>query len=528
MPAQKRSLSENLDDEEPHHQLTKQSRSEPEDEDDVEKEGEGEEGEEQDEEKEVDEEDEEEVGGGGGGEEDEEAEEEEEDEEEEEEEEEGDDDEAEVKQPHQQQMLHQQKEEDNEDEAEDSEGSPSSVSQEKPEFVFVRLTDIRKDVQCPICLGIIKKTRTVMECLHRFCRECIDKSMRMGNNECPACRTHCASRRSLRDDPNYDALIAALYPDIDKYEAEELAFHEEERTRNKQIQASIAQIFQRQSEALVKRRTGKDTAGPFMTRLQRSSRIAHSRRRNCRGIELQGSEDNEDENDNKDSSSADERCTEVRQKRRKRRAGIRSSLPSSSAANSDVGCAENDLDVSRENRGISPGLVWNSEMLAWGRAGTRSHTRYGNASSCSRSAQNARLSKLVDYLRSLEENNDESDVHLMLISLDKETPSLQHPHLCCRPSLSVKHLCEYIAHRTPLKADDIEIWALKGQDTLGGFKSNGILENADDLDPVPMLVDPRKDQLQLLQQHENLGRLKATYISSMNHLILAYRPKQTG
>uniref|UniRef100_A0A804PDC0 RING-type domain-containing protein n=1 Tax=Zea mays TaxID=4577 RepID=A0A804PDC0_MAIZE len=68
--------------------------------------------------------------------------------------------------------------------------------------------------------GIIRKTRTVMECLHRFCRDCIDKSMRLGNNECPACRTHCASRRSLRDDPNYDALIAALYPDIDKYEEE--------------------------------------------------------------------------------------------------------------------------------------------------------------------------------------------------------------------------------------------------------------------------------------------------------------------
>ncbi|KAH6794736.1 RING 1A [Perilla frutescens var. hirtella] len=73
-----------------------------------------------------------------------------------------------------------------------------------------------------------------MECLHRFYRECIDKSMRLGNNECPACRTHCASRRSLRDDPNYDALIVALYPDIDKYEEEELAFHEEERDHNKQ------------------------------------------------------------------------------------------------------------------------------------------------------------------------------------------------------------------------------------------------------------------------------------------------------
>jgi hypothetical protein len=28
--------------------------------------------------------------------------------------------------------------------------------------------------------GIIRKTRTVMECLHRFCRDCIDKSMRLG------------------------------------------------------------------------------------------------------------------------------------------------------------------------------------------------------------------------------------------------------------------------------------------------------------------------------------------------------------
>ena len=143
-----------------------------------------------------------------------------------------------------------------------------------------------------------------------------------------------------------------------------------------------------------------------MTRSLRNNRNAHSRRRNCR--ELQGSEDNEDENDNKDSSSADERGTEVRQKRRKRRAGTRSSQPSSSAANSDGGYIENDLEVSRENRGISPGLVWNPEMLAWGRAGTRSHTRYGNASGCnSKSAQSTRLSKLVEYLRSLEERNDE-------------------------------------------------------------------------------------------------------------------------
>jgi hypothetical protein len=44
------------------------------------------------------------------------------------------------------------------------------------------------------------------------------------NNECPACRTHCASRRSLRDDPKYDTLIAAMYPDIEKYEEEVPAY----------------------------------------------------------------------------------------------------------------------------------------------------------------------------------------------------------------------------------------------------------------------------------------------------------------
>ncbi|KAL4347955.1 hypothetical protein GQ457_17G023870 [Hibiscus cannabinus] len=407
--------------------------------------------------------------------------------------------------------------EDEQDE-DDSDGSQSSTSQEKPEFVFVELPEIRKDVQCPICLGIIKKTRTVMECLHRFCRECIDKSMRLGNNECPACRTHCASRRSLRDDPNYDALIAALYPDIDKYEEEELAFHEEERTRNKQIQASIAQIFQRQSEALVKRRSlGKESStGGFLTRSQRHHRSSHPRRRrNSRGAEHQGSEDNEDENDDnggKDSSSTDERGTEVRQRRRKRRTGIRTSLPSSSVVNSDGGYVENDTEVSRDSRGISPGLVWNPDMLAWGRGGARSHTRHGNSASGSSKSSRARLNRLVEYLRSLEENDDELDVHLKLISVDEHsTSSLQQPHLCCRPSLSVKQLCEYIALQTPLRAEEVEILMVKGP--------NRTADNCANLS---------EDALQVLEGQETLAGLKVKCSSGINHLILAYRQRQSS
>ncbi|KAE8736383.1 putative E3 ubiquitin-protein ligase RING1a [Hibiscus syriacus] len=388
---------------------------------------------------------------------------------------------------------------DGEDE-DDSDGSQSSTSQEKPEYVFVELPEIRKDVQCPICLGIIKKTRTVMECLHRFCRECIDKSMRLGNNECPACRTHCASRRSLRDDPNYDALIAALYPDIDKYEEQELAFHEEERTRNKQIQASIAQVLQRQSEALVKRRSHPRRSHP-------------RRRRNSLGAEHQGSEDNEDENDDnggKDSSSTDERCTEVRQRRRKRRTGIRMSLPSSSVVNSDGGYVENDTEVSRDCRGISPGLVWNPDLLAWGRGGIRSHTRHGNSGSGSSKSSRARLNRLVEYLRSLEENDDELDVHLKLISVDKNsTSSLHQPYLCCRPSLSVKQLCEYIALQTPLRAEEVEILMVKRP-----YRTDDNCANLSE------------DALQVLEGQETLGGLKVKWSSGMNQLILAYRRRQ--
>jgi len=38
------------------------------------------------------------------------------------------------------------------------------------------------------------------------------------NNECPACRTHCSSRRSLREDTDFDEVIDLLYPNIDEYE----------------------------------------------------------------------------------------------------------------------------------------------------------------------------------------------------------------------------------------------------------------------------------------------------------------------
>lgn len=81
--------------------------------------------------------------------------------------------------------------------------------------------EVRKlnvELTCPVCLGILRETMTVMECLHRFCSECINTCLRLGKKECPTCRVHCASRRHMRRDPNFDALISTIYPRLDEFE----------------------------------------------------------------------------------------------------------------------------------------------------------------------------------------------------------------------------------------------------------------------------------------------------------------------
>uniref|UniRef100_A0A7S2H2F0 RING-type E3 ubiquitin transferase n=1 Tax=Octactis speculum TaxID=3111310 RepID=A0A7S2H2F0_9STRA len=80
---------------------------------------------------------------------------------------------------------------------------------------------INMELTCPICLGILHSTMIVMECLHRFCSECIQKCLRVGRKECPSCRIHVPSRRSLRYDANFDSLIARIYPNLEEYEEHE-------------------------------------------------------------------------------------------------------------------------------------------------------------------------------------------------------------------------------------------------------------------------------------------------------------------
>lgn len=78
---------------------------------------------------------------------------------------------------------------------------------------------LQNELMCPICLDILKSTMTTKECLHRFCHDCIITALRAGNKECPTCRKKLVSKRSLRPDPNFDGIIAKIYPNRDEIDA---------------------------------------------------------------------------------------------------------------------------------------------------------------------------------------------------------------------------------------------------------------------------------------------------------------------
>ena len=111
------------------------------------------------------------------------------------------------------------------------------------------------DFTCPVCLRILRKTEIVVECLHRFCGECIQKCLRVAKHECPSCRIKVPSRRSLKRDAAFDALIATVYPDLDAYErgdeAETRQFNEKRRRQTGDRRAAAFARALRASAALL-------------------------------------------------------------------------------------------------------------------------------------------------------------------------------------------------------------------------------------------------------------------------------------
>lgn len=117
--------------------------------------------------------------------------------------------------------------------------TPQEAITDSNTLVSVNLQNLHAELMCPICLDILKSTMTTKECLHRFCEECISTALRQGNRECPTCRNKLISKRSLRRDPNFDALIAKIFPLRDEYEARQASVLERMNKQQQQIKSGL-------------------------------------------------------------------------------------------------------------------------------------------------------------------------------------------------------------------------------------------------------------------------------------------------
>mmetsp|Transcript_26744 Transcript_26744/g.40444 ORF Transcript_26744/g.40444 Transcript_26744/m.40444 type:complete len:307 (-) Transcript_26744:614-1534(-) len=140
--------------------------------------------------------------------------------------------------------------------------------------LILPIKQLNSEFVCPICLGHMKKTSLVMECLHRFCDECIQKCLRLlGKKECPSCRIHIPSRRSLRRDPEFDALMKHILGDVKVLEAQE--------AQEAKLQVKRNKVF-----AMTRKRGMVNQAD--LAKMRRS-RLHHSKENNLKYIDAEKS-----------------------------------------------------------------------------------------------------------------------------------------------------------------------------------------------------------------------------------------------
>ena len=58
---------------------------------------------------------------------------------------------------------------------------PHLLSQDNNAVIRTTGRLLESELQCAICLDVLRKTMTTKECLHRFCDECIRQALRNGN-----------------------------------------------------------------------------------------------------------------------------------------------------------------------------------------------------------------------------------------------------------------------------------------------------------------------------------------------------------
>eukprot|EP00477_Mikrocytos_mackini_P000244 GAHX01000258.1.p1 GENE.GAHX01000258.1~~GAHX01000258.1.p1 ORF type:complete len:105 (-),score=16.89 GAHX01000258.1:207-521(-) len=73
-------------------------------------------------------------------------------------------------------------------------------------------------IKCSVCLNFIQNATVTVNCMHRFCKPCIEQSLRKGKKECPYCKAFCASKRELKRDAEYQNFVDLFVKDNKLYE----------------------------------------------------------------------------------------------------------------------------------------------------------------------------------------------------------------------------------------------------------------------------------------------------------------------
>jgi len=131
------------------------------------------------------------------------------------------------------------------------------------EELLISPKSLQSELTCPICLDLLRNTRTTKECLHRFCCDCIETALRSGNKECPTCRKKLISKRCLRRDQNIDALISKLFPI--RNDSDDLLLNDRNKHSKKPLRASLSSDDEQQTKEKKKKRISESSSSAGST-----------------------------------------------------------------------------------------------------------------------------------------------------------------------------------------------------------------------------------------------------------------------
>jgi len=131
------------------------------------------------------------------------------------------------------------------------------------EELLISPKSLQSELTCPICLDLLRNTRTTKECLHRFCCDCIETALRSGNKECPTCRKKLISKRCLRRDQNIDALISKLFPI--RNDSDDLLLNNRNKHSKKPLRASLSSDDEQSTKDKKKKRISESSSSAGST-----------------------------------------------------------------------------------------------------------------------------------------------------------------------------------------------------------------------------------------------------------------------